>query len=126
QREVAREEVRQPLTEQDIFLWEGHYQTMVEYYGIPSWTEPLRPSLIFLQSCLALNEKEAMPLFRRGAVSAVGSSSRNYSASGGAFTLAFFDPPAYDDATGGGALPPAKDFLPCYPLAKEKRPRAAA
>src|SRR5439155_17379785 len=88
---VTKEEVRRLLPEQDIFLWEGHYRTMVDEYGLPGWTEPLRPALVFLQSCLALNEAEAQPLWQRGAVGVIGSSTRTYSASGGAITLAFFD-----------------------------------
>src|SRR5437588_175476 len=94
---------------------------MVDEYGLPGWTEPLRPSLIFLQSCLALNEAEAQPLLQRGAVALVGSSTRIYSATGGAFTLAFFDALLYDDATLGGALRQAKNFLLAYALLKEKR-----
>src|SRR5438094_10292940 len=89
--DVNKDDVRRLLPEQDLFLWEGHYKTMVENYQLPTWTEPLRPSLVVLQSCLALNEPEAMPLIQRGAVAVVGSSTRTYSGTGGAFTLAFFD-----------------------------------
>src|SRR5262249_41486375 len=88
--EVTPEEVRRLLPQQDIFLWEGHYRTMVDKFGFPKWDEPLRPALIFLQSCLALNEAEGQPLFQRGAVALVGSATRTYSATGGSFTLAFF------------------------------------
>ena len=63
-----------------------------------------RPALVFLQSCLALNEKEALPLFERGAVAIVGSPTRNYSGSGGAFALAFFDAMLYDGRSLGGAM----------------------
>jgi Peptidase family C25 len=119
--EIDPARLRRLLPEQDIFLWEGHYRTMVDEYGLPGWTEPLRPSLIFLQSCLALNEAEAQPLLQRGAVALVGSSTRIYSATGGAFTLAFFDALLYDDATLGGALRQAKNFLLAYALLKEKR-----
>jgi hypothetical protein len=121
EKDVAREEVRRLLPEQDIFLWEGHYRTMVDEYGLPCWTEPLKPSLIFLQSCLALNPSEAQPLLQRGAVSIVGSSTRTYSATGGAFTLAFFDALLYDDRSLGAALRQAKNFLLTYSLLKEKR-----
>jgi hypothetical protein len=81
----------------------------------------MRPALVFLQSCLALNQKEALPLFERGAVSVVGSPTRNYSGSGGAFTLAFFDSMLYDGRSLGGALRHAKNFLLAYSLLKEKR-----
>src|SRR5205807_1951365 len=49
------------------------------------------------------------------------SSTRNYSASGGAFSLAFFDALLYDNQTLGGALRHAKNYLLCYSLLKEKR-----
>ncbi|MCI0463583.1 MAG: C25 family cysteine peptidase, partial [Gemmataceae bacterium] len=118
---VTKEEVRHLLPEQDIFLWEGHYRTMVDEYGLPGWTEPLRPALIFLQSCLALNEAEAQPLCQRGALGVIGSSTRIYSASGGAFTLAFFDALLYEQQSLGASLRQAKNFLLCYALLKEKR-----
>jgi hypothetical protein len=119
--EVERDEIRRLLPEQDIFLWEGHYRTMVDQFGLPKWTEPLRPSLIFLQSCLALNEAEAQPLLRRGAIGVIGSSTRTYSGSGGAFTLAFFDALMYEHQSLGGALRQAKNFLLAYTILKEKR-----
>lgn len=119
--EMNREIVRRLLPEQDIFLWEGHHKTMVEEYELPKWTEPLRPSLVVLQSCLALNEDEAYPLLQRGAVAVVGSSTRTYSGSGGAFTLAYFDALLYEDRSLGQALRQAKNFLLAYSLLKEKR-----
>jgi hypothetical protein len=89
-------------------------------YGFPSWDEPLPPSLVFLQSCLALKEDKAFPLLSRGAVCVVGASSRTYSASGGACSLAFFDALLYDGRTVGGSLRQAKNFLLCYAQLKEK------
>jgi hypothetical protein len=118
--EVTRAQVQSLLPSQDIFLWEGHYRTMVDRYEMPQWTEPLQPALIFLQSCLALNEKEAQPLLRRGALGIVGSSTRTYSASGGSFTLAFFDALGYEHHSLGGSLRHAKNFLLAYSLLKEK------
>jgi len=120
------EKVRRLLPEQNLFLWEGHYRTMVDEYGLPTWSEPLQPSLIFLQSCLALNEAEAQPLLQRGAVAIVGSAGRTYSASGGTFTLAFFDSVLYEDQSLGGALRQAKNFLLAYSMLKEKRLGAEA
>ena len=64
--DVQRDEVRRLLPGEDIFVWEGHYRTLIDDYGFLSWDEPLRPALVFLQSCLALNETEAQPLLRRG------------------------------------------------------------
>lgn len=119
--DVSRARVRRLLPEHDIFLWEGHYKTLVEDYQFLTWTEPLPPSLIFLQSCLALKEDEVHPLVPRGAVAIVGTSTRTYSATGGAFTLAFFDALLYDELPLGGALRQAKNFLLAYALLKQKR-----
>lgn len=113
--------VRSLMPEQDIFLWEGHYRTMVDRFGMPRWNEPLRPSLVFLQSCLALNELETRPLFDRGAIALVGSPTRTYSGSGGAFTLSFFDALLYEDRSLGESMRQAKNFLMTYALLKEKR-----
>lgn len=105
----------------EVFLWEGHHRTLTEQFGMPRWQEPLQPSLVFLQSCLALDETETRGLLRRGAVGLVGSATRTYSASGGAFTLAFFNAMLYDRTSLGGSLRQAKNFLLCYTLLKEKR-----
>jgi hypothetical protein len=115
------EEVRRLLPGKDIFLWEGHYRTMIDEYGVPSWDEPLRPGLVFLQSCLALNEAEAPLFLRRGALAVVGSSTRTYSGTGGAFSLAFFDAMLYERQSLGSALRQAKNYLLAYALLKEKR-----
>jgi hypothetical protein len=125
-KEVDPREMRHLLPEQDIFRWEGRYKTLMEQFGLASWDEPLRPSLVFPQSCLALNEREARPLLERGAVGVVGSSTRTYSATGGALTLCFFDALLYEDQSLGGALRQAKNFLLAYSLLKEKRLGAAA
>jgi hypothetical protein len=94
---------------------------MTRNYGLPNWPEPLRPSLFFLQSCLALSEEDALPLLGRGAIAVVGSANRTYSASGGACALAFFDSLLYEDQSLGAALRHAKNFLLAYALLKEKR-----
>jgi hypothetical protein len=120
-RDVTKEKVQALLPEQDIFLWEGHHSTMTRDYGLPNWPEPLRPSLLFLQSCLALCEADALPLLQRGAVGIVGTSTRTYSASGGACSLAFFNALLYDRQSVGGALRQAKNFLSAYAQLKEKR-----
>lgn len=118
--EVVRDKIEQLVPQQDIFLWEGHYKTLMEEFELPKWDQPLRPALVFLQSCLALNEKEAHPLLERGAVSVVGSGSRTYSGTGGAFALAFFDAMLYDQQPLGGSLRQAKNFLLAWSLFKEK------
>jgi hypothetical protein len=119
--DVKKGEVRRLLAESDVFLWEGHYKTLVEEFEMPKWNEPLRPSLVFLQSCLALNPAEAQPLLQRGAVALVGSSTRTYSGTGGAFTLAFFDAALYEDQSLGGSLRQGKNYLLAYSLLKQKR-----
>jgi hypothetical protein len=119
--DVKKEDVRKLLPSQDIFLWEGHYRTLIDDYEFPKWTEPLRPSLFFLQSCLALNETEGLPIQQRGAVALVGSATRTYSGTGGAFTLAFFDAALYDGQSLGASLRQGKNYLLAYSLLKEKR-----
>src|SRR5262249_30829724 len=106
--------IRAAVPQHDIFLWEGHYRTLVDNFEMPKWTEPLRPSLIFLQSCLALNVDEGGLLLDRGAVALVGSPNRTYSGSGGSLTLAFFGSLAYDGRTVGGSMRHAKNFLLAY------------
>jgi hypothetical protein len=120
-RRASRDEIRRLLPEQTIFLWEGHLSTLVRDYRIHEWDEPLRPSLVFLQSCLALAEPSAQPYLRRGAVGVIGSPSRTYSGSGGAFALAFFDALLYEDQSVGGALRSAKNFMLALAQLKEKR-----
>ena len=93
---LSARQLRIRLPDADVFLWEGHHNTLIKDWGFVAWDEPLRPSLMFLQSCLALTEEKASPLFDRGAVAVVGSSSRIYSATGGAFSLAYLDGVLYD------------------------------
>jgi hypothetical protein len=119
--EADRDELRRLLPEQDVFLWEGHFATMVKEYRLHEWTEPLRPSLVFLQSCLALTESKAHPFLERGALGVLGTSTRTYSGSGGACSLAFFDALMYERQSVGGALRQAKNFLLDYSQLKEKR-----
>jgi hypothetical protein len=123
---LTAKELRELLPDQDAFLWEGHYRTLIDTYEFPKWTEPLRPSVIFLQSCLALNPEEASLLFDRGAVSVVGTPNRTYSGSGGALTLGFFDSLAYDGRSTGASMRHAKNFLVLYQELKAKRLGEAA
>jgi len=124
--EADKATLRRLLPEQDLFLWEGHHSVLVSSYGVPAWPDPLKPSLVFLQSCMALTETEAHPFLQRGAVAVVGSGTRTYSASGGAFTLAYFDALLYDQRTLGGSLRQAKNFLLAYAQLKDQRLGAAA
>jgi hypothetical protein len=119
-KEVNADDLRRMLPDYDLFLWEGHHNTLIQDWSFPDWDEPLPPAFVFLQSCLALHEWKAQPLLRRGAVGVVGSSTRIYSASGGACSLAFFDALLYDDRSLGGALRQAKNFLVAYARLKEK------
>jgi hypothetical protein len=120
-RRASREQVRRLLPQQTIFLWEGHHSTLVREYGIHHWPEPLKPSLVFLQSCLALQEPKAHPFLERGSVGVVGSSTRTYSGSGGAFALAYFDALLYEGQSLGGSLRHAKNFMLAFAQLKEKR-----
>ena len=106
--DVSGADLRKALAEQDVFLWEGHHSVLVRDYEFPSWDEPTRPSLVFLQSCLALKEDESGPMLRRGAVAVISSPTRMYSGSGGACSLAFFDALLYDGESVGGALRQSK------------------
>jgi len=120
-RRTSKEELRRLLPSQTIFLWEGHHSTLVQDYRIHQWHEPLQPSLVFLQSCLALQEPKAQPFLERGAVGVIGSASRTYSGSGGAFSLAFFDALVYEDQSVGAALRSAKNFMLAFARLKEQR-----
>ncbi len=119
--EIRGADVRKLMTEHDIFLWEGHHNTLIKEYEMPTWLEPMPSSLVFLQSCLALKDYKVQPLLSRGAVAVVGSSTRTYSGSGGACSLAFFNALLYEDQSLGGSLRQAKNFLLAYALLKEKR-----
>ncbi|HZT79673.1 MAG TPA: C25 family cysteine peptidase, partial [Gemmataceae bacterium] len=120
-KDVTEDDLRRLLPEHDVFLWEGHHNTLIKDWKFPEWTEPLPPALIFLQSCLALMDWKALPALERGAVGVVGSSTRTYSASGGACSLAFFNALLYEDASLGDALRQSKNFLTAYAQLKEKR-----
>jgi hypothetical protein len=118
---VERGVVRKVLPEANIFLWEGHHSTLVSTFGIHQWEEPMEPSLVFLQSCLALAEPKAQPFLERGAVGVIGSSTRTYSGSGGAFALAFFDSLLYEDQSLGASLRHAKNFMLAFVELKKRR-----
>lgn len=119
--QVNKVDLRRLLPDQDVFLWEGHHNTLIKDYQLPEWSEPLQPSLLFIQSCLALKDYKAQPLLERGALCVVGSSTRIFSASGGAFALSFFDALLYSKQSMGGSLRQAKNFLVTYAMLKEKR-----
>ena len=120
-KQVNADDVRKMMSAHDIFLWEGHHNTLIKEYEMPTWAEPMPSSLVFLQSCLALKDYKVQPLLSRGAVAVVGSSTRTYSGSGGACSLAFFNALLYEDQSLGGSLRQAKNFLLAYALLKEKR-----
>ncbi|MGL4555034.1 MAG: C25 family cysteine peptidase, partial [Gemmataceae bacterium] len=118
---VTERSLRAAMRDKELILWEGHHNTLVKEWGFTTWDEPIGPSFVFLQSCLALMPEKVHPLLARGAVGVVGTSTRTYSGSGGAFSLAFLDAIAYEDRTAGEALRQAKNFLAVYALLKEKR-----
>jgi hypothetical protein len=124
--EVRPEMLRRLLPGHDVFLWEGHHNTLIQDWNFPSWNEPLPPALVFLQSCLALQEHKVEGLLRRGAVGVLGTSTRTYSGSGGACSLAFFAALLHEERSTGEALRQAKNFLLASALLKEKRLGKAA
>ena len=119
--QVSRDEVRKLMPKHNLFLWEGHSGTLMNDYEFPSWEDALPPTFVFLQSCLSLTEPRVGALLQRGAFAVLGSSTRTYSGSGGACSLAFFNSVLYEDRPVGDALRQAKNFLLAYSLLKEKR-----
>jgi len=95
-------------------------QHLIKEYGVHEWTEPLRPALVFLQSCLALTERQgANPFLQRGAIAVVGSSTRTYSGSGGACALAFLTPCTTTAPLWAGSLRHAKNFF--WPIPSSRK-----
>lgn len=119
--QLSPSQLRRQLPDADLFLWEGHHNTLIKDWGFTTWSEPLKPSFHLLQSCLALTPEKAAPLFERGALAVVGSSSRIYSATGGAFSLAYLDATLYEQQSLGGSLRSAKNFLLAFSQLKQKR-----
>jgi hypothetical protein len=118
---LTAESLRREMPRHDIILWEGHHNTLIRDWRMPDWDEALPNSLVMLQSCLALQETKAQPLLRRGAVAVVGTSTRTFSASGGAMSLAFFDALLYDHQTVGASLRQAKNFMLAYSILKQRK-----
>jgi hypothetical protein len=120
-KQLTRDKFRSEMPQHSIILWEGHHSTLVKDWGLPDWDEPLPSSLVMLQSCLALQEAKAQPLLRRGAVAVVGTSTRTFSGSGGAMSLAFFNAMLYDHQSVGTALRQAKNFMLAYSILKQRK-----
>jgi hypothetical protein len=118
---VSRDEVRRQMPLHNLFLWEGHSGTLMNDYEFPTWDDAVPPTFVFLQSCLSLTEPRVGSLLRRGAFAVLGSSTRTYSGSGGATSLAFFNAVLHEERTVGDALRQAKNFLLVYALLKDKR-----
>jgi hypothetical protein len=114
-------QLRRSMVGKDLFLWEGHHNTLIKSWGFSSWNDELPPTFVFLQSCLALMDYKVQPLLARGAVGVLGTSTRTYSASGGAFSLAYINGLVYEDRPLGDSLRQAKNFLLAYALLKQKR-----
>jgi hypothetical protein len=112
--------LRRLLPEADVFLWEGHASGLYGW-GISRWPEPLRPALVFLQSCGGLTEGNCLPFLEHGAIGVIGSPARTFSATGGALAMAYFDALLYDRQSVGGAMRQAKNFLLAYAKLKEQR-----
>src|SRR5262249_58424809 len=45
-KQVTPDELRRLLPEHDLFLWEGHHNTLIRDWSFPDWDEPLPPSLV--------------------------------------------------------------------------------
>jgi hypothetical protein len=120
-KQVSRDEVRKQMLLHNLFLWEGHSGTLMNDYEFPTWQDAVPPTFVFLQSCLSLTEPRVGALLQRGAFGVLGSSTRTYSGSGGACSLAFFNAVLYGERPVGDALRQAKNFLLAYSLLKEKR-----
>jgi hypothetical protein len=118
---VSRAEVRKQMPLHNLFLWEGHSGTLMNDYEFPTWEDAVPPTFVFLQSCLSLTEPRVSSLLNRGAFAVLGSSTRTYSGSGGATSLAFFNAVLHEDRPIGDALRQAKNFLLVYALLKDKR-----
>jgi hypothetical protein len=119
--QVTPKKLRQRMLGPDLFLWEGHHNTLVKEWGFTKWDEAMPPSFVFLQSCLALMPEKVEPLLARGAVGVVGTSTRTYSGSGGAFSLCFLNGCVHEERTTGDSLRQSKNFLVCYAKLKQKR-----
>ncbi len=113
--------LREAMCGPDLVLWEGHHNTLVKEWGFTSWDEPMPPALVVLQSCLALQEEKVRGLLTRGAYAVVGTSTRTYSGSGGAFSLSYLAALAQEGQSLGASLRHAKNFLVCCAMLKEKR-----
>jgi hypothetical protein len=120
-KQVSRAEVRKQMPRHNFFLWEGHSGTLMNDYEFPTWDDAIPPTFVFLQSCLSLTEPRVGSLLNRGAFAVLGSSTRTYSGSGGACSLAFFNAVLYENQSVGAALRQAKNFLLAYALLKDKR-----
>ena len=118
-KDVTGPALRKQMVGKDLFLWEGHHNTLINDWGFASWDEPLPPTFVFLQSCLALRDYKVQPLLGRGCIGVVGSSTRTYSGSGGAFSLAFFNALAYEGQTLGGSL--RRPRISCWPTPCSRR-----
>jgi hypothetical protein len=119
--DVTAAVLRRQMVGPDLFLWEGHHNTLIKEWGFSTWDEAMPPTFVFLQSCLALMDYKVQPLLARGAVGVLGTSTRTYSGSGGAFSLAFINGLTYEDRPLGDSLRQAKNFLLAYALLKQKR-----
>src|SRR5262249_56094655 len=60
--QLSAGQLRRNLPNADVFLWEGHHNTLIKDWGFATWSEPLRPSFMFLQSCLPLTHDTSSPL----------------------------------------------------------------
>ena len=119
-----RQEINMPLLKKelpgkDVIISEGHLWDLMELFEEDM--VKFSPYLIFAQSCNSLDCSYAYPLFQAGTITYIGSTSAIHSASGAAFTKAFFDAILYEDMDVGSALLYAKNYLLTWVNLKKKR-----
>ena len=117
--EIDESLLKRELPGKDIIISEGHLWDLMVLFEEDM--VKFSPSLVFAQSCDSLDSSYAYPLFRAGTVAYIGSTSAIHSASGAAFTKAFFDAILYEDMDVGSALLYAKNYLLTWVNLKKKR-----
>ena len=117
--EIDESLLKRELAGKDVIISEGHLWNLMELFEEDMLK--FSPSLIFAQSCDSLDSSYAYPLFRAGTIAYIGSTSAIHSASGAAFTKAFFDAILYEDLDVGYALLYAKNYLLTWVNLKKKR-----
>lgn len=118
-KEIDDKLLRKELPDKEVVIVEGHLWDLMKLFE--ENMVKFSPALFFAQSCHSLDTSYAYPLFRSGAIGYVGSKTAIHSASGAAFSKAFFDAIMYRDMDVGSALLYAKNYLLNWVALKKKR-----